>query len=966
MIRWIFCCAILLVSALLLIGCNTSNRNPIAADFGQPTSSVIEHPGQSNSHLWGYFDVYIDLVNKSVECIPNRSVMFAANIVRFLNATASIQFEVCGIAPGSGRVDVDIDVAISHPFPGMTHYNGYDVRGIFIGDGSTDQLWYDPSMSIADKESHQLMYDFGEITSDPHPGQVGMPDGYTRWWNPDEFNVPGTLGYTEGIAATSDYYGNAHINPCKYFADDLNIEDDLWTFLNDTGDYGVFSSGTTNRRNYYLRFPVPDPGVKFNYAVIANWEAPDIHPSNAPEAVACRIIDNSSVYYISHTNLGGSLKLDFSLFNWENLPSTIYIDSLLLDGLYYLNTEEMIPIESGSHFATWRINWEADGDFVEGTYPLWIIAEYDGFDYTNDFGIPNNADTDTLASFFRYEITVGDSAIEVTYPNIDEEIPAGQPVDITWTSAGVDGTVFIEYSSDNFVFDCQTIATDELNDGVYTWDIPCETIDPMRIRVSSTIEPEVNDISDGNNSIVEAGWVQAWGSDSGDHGADVVIDADDTIITAGSSWNTVTSSNDAWIYKYGPCGELLWSVSWGHSVSLYGNCGVEGLDVDSPGNIFAMGNFDGTVDFNPDDPGGPYTLTADGIRNIFLCKYDSDGNFQWAKVFGGGGGYAYGYSSCTDSPGNSCITGYFRNTIDFDPDNPGGPNQLTSVDGSSDFFLSCFDPSGVFQWVTVIGADSSETGYGVDTDNLGNIYATGLYSGTVDFDPGDPGGPNTHTSTSGTTDSFLCQFDSSGGTLWSRVWGGHNSDWGHSVIADGAGTVYVMGGFLETVDFDPDPVDEEIYTAVELEDIFLSRFDSTGDFSWARAWGGTGHESGRGLAADSSGNAYVAGEFANTPDFDPGPGVTEFTSVFPGDDAFLTSIDQNGNFRWAHAFINDGYNNGWGVDCDSSGDVYTIGKFSGTIDFAPTDPPCNTDPDEQTSLGDNDVYLVKHRPDGCW
>ena len=153
-----------------------------------------------------------------------------------------------------------------------------------------------------------------------------MPDGYTRWWNPSEFTTPGLFGYTKGSDATPNYVGTGTLNPYKYFADNLGVADDLWTFLQSTSGHGVFSAGSSNARNYYLRFPTPSPAVKFNYAVVANWKGvlPANHPSNAPEAVGLSVTVTPDLYYASSSDKGGNLTLDLSVFRgWGVQPSTV-------------------------------------------------------------------------------------------------------------------------------------------------------------------------------------------------------------------------------------------------------------------------------------------------------------------------------------------------------------------------------------------------------------------------------------------------------------------------------------------------------------------------------------------------------------------------------------------------------------------------------------------------------------------
>jgi hypothetical protein len=146
----------------------------------------------------------------------------------------------------------------------------------------------------------------------------------------------------------------------------------------------------------------------------------------------------------------------------------------------------------------------------------------------------------------------------------------------------------------------------------------------------------------------------------------------------------------------------------------------------------------------------------------------------------------------------------------------------------------------------------------------------------------------------GLEDVFLSKFDSSGNYLWAKTWGGSNYDWGYGVAVDGSGSAYVTGNFWWTVDFDPgSSVDN--HTSNGGYDVFLSKFDSSGNFKWAKTWGGSMEERAYGVAVGGSGNAYVTGEFYGSADFDPGPGEDWHTSNGYSD-VFLSKFLPDGNW----------------------------------------------------------------------
>ncbi len=402
--------AAILTCVSIAAGCSFGEPSdlPTAPGLNGPRTPVLTD-GTSNTHLWGWFDVYVDIGNGEVITALNRSAMFTANVTQFLNGPGNFMtFAINAIIPGSDYIDVDIDVHLTHPFPGLEQYNGYDVRGVFMGNGS-NVLGYNSDVRYPVLGVDQFM--MGDPEQPAYP--VGAPDGYTRWFNRSEFGNPSMalFGYTQGKLASPGFDGDATLCPYKYFADGLVVEVDLWDWLmNNPDGYGVFRAGSTNRRNYYLRFP-DTTDVYYGYAVIANWEGdlPQHHPSNAPEAVACRVHDSSNVYYIDETVNGGSLNLDIDIWNWsagqmEN--QSIYIESTVLSGTYALDSVEMTPTGGGENWSSYTV--EIDADNVTGTEAneYWVIVESGDMDYSNEFGVLNDAWEDPLVAYFRHDLDV--------------------------------------------------------------------------------------------------------------------------------------------------------------------------------------------------------------------------------------------------------------------------------------------------------------------------------------------------------------------------------------------------------------------------------------------------------------------------------------------------------------------------------------------------------------------------------
>jgi hypothetical protein len=457
-------------------------------------------------------------------------------------------------------------------------------------------------------------------------------------------------------------------------------------------------------------------------------------------------------------------------------------------------------------------------------------------------------------------------------------------------------------------------------------------------------------------------------------------------------------SSDPWLdlTAYQVCeldvmGKNYWARTWGGVDDDWGMS----VAVDSLGNTYVTGNFCGTVDF---DPGaGVDNHISNGDPDIFLSKFDSSGIFQWARTWGGSS-QDRGNGVAADGSGNVYVTGSFGDTVDFDPAAAGVDNHTSN--GGSDIYLSKFDPSGNLIWArTWGGTNASESGNSVAVDVSGNAHVTGNFTGTTDFDPGS--GIDNHTS-DGFDDIFLTVLNSAGDFLWARTWGGTTWEYGYGVAVDGSLNSYVTGKFYDIVDFDPGS-GEDIHAAI-LDDMFLSKFDSSGNYQWARTWGGPYYDKCYGVVADESGNAYVSGNFSGLVDFDPGSGVDNhyldssgvFLSKFDpsGDfnwvriwegtdgngvaidgagniyltgefwfthDVILSKVDSSGDLQWASTWGGSHYDAGLGVAADSSGNAYVTGYFAGNADFNP-----GTGSDEHISYEDDDVFLSKLDPNGDW
>lgn len=390
--------------------------------------------------------------------------------------------------------------------------------------------------------------------------------------------------------------------------------------------------------------------------------------------------------------------------------------------------------------------------------------------------------------------------------------------------------------------------------------------------------------------------------------------------------------------------------SWANGIGSVGSDAGNSITVDADGNIYTTGFFVSTVDF---DPGaGVFNLTSShpNISDIFVSKTDSAGNFVWAKAFGGQA-LDVGRSIAFDPSGTGAIyfSGNFVGTSDFDP-SAVVFNLTSSTPIYSDVFICKLDTAGNFIWAKGMGGSEDDISYSmsVDPSGSGNIYCSGNFRGLADFDP-DAGVFNL--TAIGNTDIFVAKYNSSGNLIWAKEIGGNGYDQSIFIARGQSGTdIITTGYFSGMVDFDPGAGSSNL-TSVGGDDIFISKLDSAGNFVWAKNFGGTAGDYGTSVTTDVAGNVYTTGRFAGQVDFDPGAGVFNVIS-WGGDDAFISKLDNAGNFVWAKGIGSGTYETSTDIVVDNSGNVLTIGGFQNTIDFDPGVGVFNL-----TAAGNIDIFI---------
>ena len=358
---------------------------------------------------------------------------------------------------------------------------------------------------------------------------------------------------------------------------------------------------------------------------------------------------------------------------------------------------------------------------------------------------------------------------------------------------------------------------------------------------------------------------------------------------------------DIFIAKYDESGNCIWAKSAGGTSSESGLA----ISADTNGNAYVTGHFDGTATF------GTIQLVSYGGFDIFIAKYDANGNCVWAKSAGGISS-DNGFAISTDANGNLYVTGDFEETATF------GTIQLVS-NGTLDIFIAKYDANGNCIWAKSAGGNQWETGYGIVTDANGNSNITGYFRGTATFG-------SIPLESNGDFDIFIAKYDTNGNCVWAKNAGGNDYDGGRGISTDINGNSYVTGYFGGTATFGT----IQLISYGEW-DIFVAKYDANGNCIWTKNAGGITYDVSYSISTDANGNSYITGYFGGTATF----GTIQLISYGEWD-IFIAKYDANGNCVWAIDGGGPSSASSQGISIDAIGNAYVTGTFDSTATFGTT------------------------------
>lgn len=346
-------------------------------------------------------------------------------------------------------------------------------------------------------------------------------------------------------------------------------------------------------------------------------------------------------------------------------------------------------------------------------------------------------------------------------------------------------------------------------------------------------------------------WAKDIGGASFDYGDAVKADASGNVIVTGtfnSSTLTIGSftltnagpNEDAFVAKYDANGNVLWATSIGGNDADLGY----GVTEDANGNVFVAGSFR-----SPTMTVGSTTFTNSGFADIFIVKYDSNGNVVWAKS-AGGTSIDEASSVSVDPTGNIFITGIFESpSILF------GATSLTNA-GMLNVFVAKYDTNGNVLWAKSASGTGLFIAHSLSADVAGNVFVAGSFSNApITFG-------TTTLNNAGASDVFVAKYDANGNVLWAKGAGGSAIDNGFCVSAD-AGTNFYLTGQFESgaITFGSSTLTRP---QGATDPMFVVRFDTDGNAICAEALSSGGDDQ-NGVCTDAFGNAYVCSDFEANP-----------------------------------------------------------------------------------------------------
>jgi hypothetical protein len=388
-------------------------------------------------------------------------------------------------------------------------------------------------------------------------------------------------------------------------------------------------------------------------------------------------------------------------------------------------------------------------------------------------------------------------------------------------------------------------------------------------------------------------WGVQFGTSSNDYSTEMTTDKENNIYLTGYTNGSLSGSNvgntDIWIAKYNTNGTQIWIKQFGSTLAD----NSQEIGTDSKGNIYIGGSTSGDI-----------ANTNIGNEDIWLAKYDSNGNQVWKKQFGTKG-YDLLQGMAIDTEGNIYLSGYTNDNF----------NLTDSNAGHNDIWIAKYDEDGKEKWVKQFGSAGEDYLQEIALDLLGNIYMTGYTEGSL-----VGSGKNT-----GASDIWFAKYNSAGTQQWIQQFGSIVEDFSYGITVDSIGNIYLTGITFGSL----------TGTNAGASDIWFAKYTNNGIRQWIKQFGTTLADNSQGVIINSAGNIYLTG-------FTKG----SLTGTNAGnEDIWLAKYYSNGNQIWKTQFGSSAKDFSYGITADSQGNAYMTGTSLGYF--------------FNSNAGSSDVWLKK-------
>ncbi|MGH7175870.1 MAG: SBBP repeat-containing protein, partial [Tepidisphaeraceae bacterium] len=390
-------------------------------------------------------------------------------------------------------------------------------------------------------------------------------------------------------------------------------------------------------------------------------------------------------------------------------------------------------------------------------------------------------------------------------------------------------------------------------------------------------------------------WAARFGGDDEDLPGDIAVSIAGVFLTfnfrntadvdPGPDTRTAVAGgeSDAIILKLDANGGYVWSRQFKGAGSVQPTA----IALDAGGNVLSTGTLTGQTDFDPGTGTRNLSSSSATDQDFYVSKLNASGQFSYVGRIGGTGSGA-AHDLVVNPAGDAFLTGFFTGTSDFNP----GSNTFNLNAGGSGIaaFVLRLNSAGGFVFARQFGASGVQAvGNGIALDSDDNIYFTGPFRETVDFDPGS-GTFNLVSGRIDQYDGFVVRLDANGNFGFARQYTGGSGIIPQSIAVDPRRNINVVGRFFgSNADFDPSGKSFALSSGGSF-DAFVSRLNSSGRFMSAIRLGGTSADQATAVAVGANGlSLFVVGDFSGVVDLNPGGGAFDVGS-FGSTDAFILEL----------------------------------------------------------------------------